>query len=836
MASGVGSIRRPGLPGGVVCALVAFVLLTAVRANAQDVLPSFRDLPHPASPSIGSMPLVTILFAFDGYPAVQPVGLVRETVRSELFGCDDGFEGDYPSDRCMNGYWRESSYGLFGFHEAETTYWISSMDDRTTAGDEGHYTYWWGPNDDCAGGCPAEDGFTTKFHVLRSWHRVLGTEAFYAFWKQFDADGDDTIRLGREVALLVIENRPNCSGQTSYGSRNLGGLTFEGGISNVASGEIGGCAPFHQPFYIYAHEIGHEVFGPYGGEAVWDTYGAATQPENVLHYHLFGGSMGPLHLPSYNKLRLGWLDPDVDLIVPSRDRWVELPQFQTDPAAVVLHDPARGEHEYFLIENRWQGTSYDYTHLNQTDATLTHDWYGLADEGLVVWHVDELAPRKDSTPGIHTRLQLVPRAIGPGDGHIDWRVVYQDAAWDGDDAGFYALHGGSDPVDLAWWDGGESPVGIWDMSAPGAVMRVYVDVPGPGVVIHREAAPYRAWHVAHSVGGTVGWDVPVTNTGDGAALDVRWTVQGLPEGFVAATQTSTLPGRQTVWQRVEISEVPCQRFEGPVSATLRVRSLADGGVFDEAPVALVVRDEAIPAPVVDVPILVVWPEGDQPDLDDQMIPANPTSVTFTGDLFNAGNVVGLLMALAVDPVALPGSIDALPGAIPPHWLTIGEGFAPGTLGECRSESRPFAFTVSVGPDEFVAAHDVEYRLELVGTSVAGDEARTPVTVKVMATPASRMRHLARFAQQRAQTFVSPDIAGKLEVIRNTVVKAIALHEARKVQALPNVLGAADNQVHALAHAIRAQAGKKLTYPQASELLLATEVMHQSIGAILVEIP
>jgi hypothetical protein len=58
-----------------------------------------------------------------------------------------------------------------------------------------------------------------------------------------------------------------------------------------------------------------------------------------------------------------------------------LKDVETQREALILFDPVRGPKEYFILENRWRGSSYD-----AGSATAGH---GIPADGLAIWHIVE---------------------------------------------------------------------------------------------------------------------------------------------------------------------------------------------------------------------------------------------------------------------------------------------------------------------------------------------------------------------------------------------------------------------------------------------------------------
>jgi hypothetical protein len=82
-----------------------------------------------------------------------------------------------------------------------------------------------------------------------------------------------------------------------------------------------------------------------------------------------------------------------------------IPDVETHHRVLVLLDHGRGTDEYFLVENRWPGTSYDAP---------------LPDAGLDVWHIMENPDDYDAAPPPPTvdigSWSMLGSGPAPGDG------------------------------------------------------------------------------------------------------------------------------------------------------------------------------------------------------------------------------------------------------------------------------------------------------------------------------------------------------------------------------------------------------------------------------------
>ena len=81
-------------------------------------------------------------------------------------------------------------------------------------------------------------------------------------------------------------------------------------------------------------------------------------------------------MTAWSKIQLGWIDPTIVTV----NGYYNVSDVETNAEAYIVYDPDYSLTEYFLIENRWKGTSYD------SIIGLDGD---LDDEGILIYHIDE---------------------------------------------------------------------------------------------------------------------------------------------------------------------------------------------------------------------------------------------------------------------------------------------------------------------------------------------------------------------------------------------------------------------------------------------------------------
>jgi M6 family metalloprotease-like protein len=238
---------------------------------------------------------------------------------------------------------------------------------------------------------------------------------------RYDSNGNGQLD-GTE--LVVVTVRPQLL--SGWGDRGFAQRWSDGGPQGLSTVEV--IEIFFDPpptgamvsqIGLVAHEIMHNA------ARATDMYGA---PMPSGRFSLMDDHNGATHLDPLHRIKLGWSNPK---LVPLRPGFFFLRQAATTGEAAVLYDPARGDREYFVIENRWKGSSFDG---------------GLSSEGLVVWHIlEDHAAAKPIAPdagwGRYAVRLRTPIALNPGTGQM---LVWADGQKSG------VMLNGVDPTDNAF--------------------------------------------------------------------------------------------------------------------------------------------------------------------------------------------------------------------------------------------------------------------------------------------------------------------------------------------------------------------------------------------------
>ena len=119
---------------------------------------------------------------------------------------------------------------------------------------------------------------------------------------------------------------------------------------------------------LLSHELSHASVD------AWDLH---TCPSTTAAggYSIMDATYTATDFDPFHKLHYGFVEALPVELNPLQDRSIQLGAVETRHEVTVLYDPGRNDREYFIVENRWQGTESSPTY----DAILTG--------GVVVWLV-----------------------------------------------------------------------------------------------------------------------------------------------------------------------------------------------------------------------------------------------------------------------------------------------------------------------------------------------------------------------------------------------------------------------------------------------------------------
>jgi len=738
--------------------------------------PSPSGFSDPVTPQTGVVPLLTVFIEWTDAPS----DITPTFVQTQLFG---------PRPSVID-YMLEISYGQFTYSDIGHYVWITGWDDPITPGDESSRDYWHTAPD-------PYDGGTFIAHGLNSLDK-----AGYDF-APLDFDNDGTIEFGDEVAYLMIDAMDPglASNYRGGGKRTMPPLAFDGKSTSGAGCTVSEDSPW---ITLYAHELAHEVFD------LHDYYYITPQPVN--YFTLMGHSginnwtipIGPHHIDPYYKMKLGWYSPTV----VTSDGFYDIPDAETNPVAFILHDPSHGTHEYFMVENRWKGLSYDNSNglidpltppLPPADAPID-----IPDQGLLIWHVDETRDWNGSSTGGFPKVNLTRRGLTDG-----------TAAFNSADVDYYDFYDGSSPLDAEWYTGTNSKCGVWAVSKTGQNMRAWLDVPGPGIL---EVLLTDSVSAIPGSPGTL--SVKVVNTGD-ATDTFSFSVVGLPGDL-----TATPPGYVTLGSKAEVivdfDITPIRHWTtapGIRSFKLRAESITDPSVFTEIDATL----EVLPfgQPKISIPI-------DFAEIDPGM------TATYTIELTNEGNVLDA-MTLSFTGLDFGSTYEAYPTAIPIFWVS----FTPAAPLALPGGSTTATLEITV-PWDWAAMENATYDFIVTATSsITPDSDSATGQLLIHVTPLSMMfwvkgelMNLLSDVDALPPSDVRDGLRDKATAALNKINQSIDRYLMGDDPPASNHLRTTQKILKAFLHLLDAQRGKTLTVAQADDLSAKAQKTIDDIDAIL----
>jgi immune inhibitor A len=223
------------------------------------------------------------------------------------------------------------------------------------------------------------------------------------------------------------------------------------------------------PMGTHAHELGHDLGLP-------DLYDIDGGSEGIGEYGLMGSGcwLGPTHMTAWSKIQLGWLTPTM----VTTSSYYNVRDVETYAEAYILYDPTYSTTEYFLVENRWRGTSYD---------NIASPYGKLPDEGILIYHIDDLKAQDwwisgtnnvnvdEAHKGVDVECADSPTSHIVDADDLDKQVNRGDSTdlWDNTE---YDFHDGSTPCNANWYVTVPSGMDVREFPAPAATMTVFLSV------------------------------------------------------------------------------------------------------------------------------------------------------------------------------------------------------------------------------------------------------------------------------------------------------------------------------------------------------------------------
>ena len=388
--------------------------------------------PRKVRPAEGTRRVLTILFDphRPGHPAPE-----KKAIENLLFG----------ERGSLRGWFAENSGGKFGVESAGVLGWYDAKKPAEH--------YW-----------KTEKGQEEEIKEGDCWLRGVDerlTEAVRAADADFDfalcdGNGDGELTPDELAILIVIPHNEISLGvnRPLVGCAKHGDPVWADGVQVPAAVEwrTGERLTFGTP----AKELSEFFLGAVDMNN-WDSWEFGANSYSIMDWAGANGHMDPLL-----KLKLGWVAP----VGVAESGAFDLGDVETRGEVLVLYDPARGLGEYFLVENRWRGTSYD--------AGTEGQGWGIPADGLAVWHVVE-------DPALLDRVEPPAGAYRQWEGRGMQLIRVNGGKPPDDKKTLLSIEGAklSDttaPAHLRWIDGTPSGFEVELASPPGPKAKVRVRV------------------------------------------------------------------------------------------------------------------------------------------------------------------------------------------------------------------------------------------------------------------------------------------------------------------------------------------------------------------------
>ena len=495
---------RSARPRGSAVALVVLaVMTTALSAAAAPAAAGDTDAPEAAAPLQRSAtnaavdlayPTPLPNFAHPGEPHYEyfdptggrndrPMLVIYEYFnespippgKGAAWMFDRFFRVGFPSVR---GYFRSASHGQMVFNPAYET--RGTRGDGIVIIDSGSYAAW------------------TDRSSEENNRRALIAANPYVNYASFNRNDDSVLTLN-ELTIMKVEVHPDDDDGMAVGggaaARGVNATTLDGmalgaqivGLANTATNQIS-----------IDHEVMHTAFNL---ERDWYQFG-------IDSFDIMGATISPredyYRTGAWHSMHLGWTYPTV----VTKDGYYNVPDWETG-GSFLLYDPAKGTDHYFMVENRVRRpNSYEQD---------------VGDSGLNVWRVDESHYYDDDAA-------LTPiRRIRPCQGDAGCPTNWYWHAFDPLDSRTPRRS-----MTAQWNDGTNAAVAIRAMHGAAENMKVYFDVPGPGVLVDCFDTERRRNRIEleATAGRPLSVQLPVRNTGTEAGT-FDFIVDGMPGGWTA---------------------------------------------------------------------------------------------------------------------------------------------------------------------------------------------------------------------------------------------------------------------------------------------------------------
>ncbi len=213
------------------------------------------------------------------------------------------------------------------------------------------------------------------------WQDALAAADPTVDFHGYDADGDNAIDA-TELQVAIVRPQNGAYGTTRGTTMPLDGIATPLSV-NISDLYLSAMPGQRQTGVgIIGHEFSHSQAG------AQDIYAPCPADTNAGSFSIMSWHGQATHNDPFHKLKSGFVTPDAIAIPTWTTSTLQLPAVEAGAHEVtVLYDPARADREYFVVENRYGGTT-------GVDATYDRP----LGNNVVVWHVIEDAATRNNFP------------------------------------------------------------------------------------------------------------------------------------------------------------------------------------------------------------------------------------------------------------------------------------------------------------------------------------------------------------------------------------------------------------------------------------------------------
>ena len=293
----------------------------------------------------------------------------------------------------------------------------------------------------------------------------------------FDANHDGRIDCPGELTLCIIN--PATEAIASVGGVNRGMAPSRDDAQTFSVEGQAIIVGHRVHFDTVLHEFGHSLGIPYELYSHVENLPAVNTGLTIMSATTYGSQGADLvfsstwapsrmHLDAYHKMRFGWSEPRIVSLRAGGRFVLPVATAGVADAPLVLYDPLRGTHEFFVLEYR-----------SRAQVSANYDAYfaviqAIVGEGLVIWQV---ATRPDHTPFVTTdSYQWVP-----GDPALAPPAYYSSSILNRSAPDLLATPnlpwaGNQTTPSLRWFDGTPMPARIRVLPFPAGATSITVEV------------------------------------------------------------------------------------------------------------------------------------------------------------------------------------------------------------------------------------------------------------------------------------------------------------------------------------------------------------------------